>query len=67
MHMMKFDSRNSKYKSPFGSVNPGVRVRFFAETERQDITIFLRLWVDDHEEMINGQRMEGGVEFFYKL
>ena len=65
MHMMKFDSRNSKYKSPFGSVNPGVRVRFFAETERQDITIFLRLWVDDHEEMINGQRMEGGVEFFY--
>lgn len=63
--MMKYDSRSSRYKLPFGGVNPGDRVRFFAETQRQDIDIFLRLWVDDHEVMIRGERIEGGVEFYY--
>lgn len=63
--MMKFDSRSSKYKAPFGGVNPGQQVRFFAETHRQDIDIFLRLWVDDHEVMITGRRIDGGVEFYY--
>ena len=63
--MIKFDSRNSKYKTPFGAVTPGTQVRFFAETQRRDISVFLRLWVDDHEEIVRGCVLEDGVEFYY--
>lgn len=63
--MMKFDSRNSRYKTPFGAVTPGTQVRFFAETQRKDINIFLRLWVDGHEEIVRGCAVENGVEFYY--
>lgn len=63
--MIKFDRRYAKYKYPFGAVQTGTEVRFFVETDREDVNITLRLWVNGAEQLIPGRREPGGFCFFY--
>lgn len=56
MTMITFDSRDIQYRSPFGAVAAGTTVRFAPLMLQDDITVTLRLWVDDHEELLCGVR-----------
>lgn len=54
--MIIFDSRDIQYRSPFGAVAAGTAVRFAPHVLQDDATVTLRLWVNDHEELIYGVR-----------
>lgn len=53
-----FNSRDLKYKKPFGAVETGETVSFFIQCDANAVT--LRLWFDNHETLVDMVQTDDG-------
>lgn len=57
------NSRALAYREPFGAVTRGSWVRLYIDVPDPSIRVRLRLWIDQRECVLDGERQENGVVF----
>lgn len=60
-----YNSRDLKYKKPFGAVKANTTVSFFIKCDQTAVT--LRLWIDEKEILIPMKPQKDGFEAEYKM